>query len=73
MTGISTWHLCGISTGFPVLSPSKGHVIYVLLTRPPLMYPRRDLIARLACMKRTASVRPEPGSNSPLQKLVKVS
>ena len=30
------------------------------------MYLRRDLIVRLACMKHAASVRPEPGSNSPL-------
>ena len=30
------------------------------------MYSRRNLIVRLACMKHAASVRPEPGSNSPL-------
>ena len=29
-------HIWGISPGFPELSPSKGHVTYVLLTRPPL-------------------------------------
>ena len=38
----------------------------MLLTRLPLMYPRRGLIARLACIKRAASVHPEPRSNSPL-------
>ena len=28
--------LCGISTPFGVLSPSKGQVTHALLTRPPL-------------------------------------
>jgi hypothetical protein len=37
----------------------------VLLTRSPLVYPRKGLTARLACVKHAASVRPEPGSNSP--------
>jgi hypothetical protein len=36
----------------------------VLRTRPPLV-PRRTPV-RLACVKRAASVRPEPGSNSPI-------
>ena len=38
----------------------------MLLTRSPLEYPRKGLSARLACVKHAASVRPEPGSNSPL-------
>src|SRR5438477_11988417 len=58
----------GISTSFPVLSRSSGQVAHVLLTRSPLGlprgYPRLDLV-RLACVKHAASVRPEPGSNSP--------
>ena len=33
--------LCGISTGFPVLSPTTRHVTYALLTRAPLYLPRR--------------------------------
>jgi hypothetical protein len=38
----------------------------VLLTRSPLHTPpERDAVARLACVKHAASVRPEPGSNSP--------
>jgi hypothetical protein len=37
----------------------------VLLTRSPLEHPQRGLSARLACVKHAASVRPEPGSNSP--------
>ena len=58
----------GISTGFPVLSRSSGQVPHVLLTRSPLGLPRcchRLDLARLACVKHAASVRPEPGSNSP--------
>ena len=55
----------GISLGFPGLSQSQGQVTHVLLTRSPLEYPRRGLSARLACVRHAASVRPEPGSNSP--------
>ena len=40
----------------------------MLLTRSPLVYPRKGLTVRLACVKHTASVRPEPGSNSPSKK-----
>ena len=58
----------GISTGFPVLSQSSGQVAHVLLTRSPLglhqCCHRMDLV-RLACIRHAASVRPEPGSNSP--------
>ena len=58
----------GISTGFPVLSQSSGQVAHVLLTRSPLGLLRckhqMDLV-RLACVRHAASVRPEPGSNSP--------
>ena len=49
-----------------MLSQSGGQIIHVLLTRPPLWGHRSDLTARLACLKRAASVRSEPGSNSPL-------
>ncbi|HAT1304175.1 TPA: hypothetical protein I8V98_002703, partial [Corynebacterium striatum] len=39
----------------------------MLLTRSPLEYPQQaaGLSVRLACVKHAASVRPEPGSNSP--------
>ena len=60
--------LCGISTGFPVLSPCGGQVAYALLTRAPVAgsaLPHPDA-PRLACVKPAASVHPEPGSNSPL-------
>ena len=46
----------------------------MLLTRPPLVpltSLRRDQLAsraRLACIRHAASVRPEPGSNSPIRK-----
>jgi hypothetical protein len=56
----------GISSGFPELSQSQGQVAHVLLTRSPLIHPRRGFTVRLACVKHAASVRPEPGSNSPL-------
>src|SRR4051794_31135887 len=57
--------ISGIRPGFPGLSQSQGQVAHVLLTRSPLEHPRRGLSARLACVKHAASVRPEPGSNSP--------
>ncbi|OIJ17602.1 hypothetical protein BKP37_03700 [Anaerobacillus alkalilacustris] len=59
--------LSGISFGFPKLSQSTGQVAHVLLTRPPLTLIKQALIefARLACIRHAASVRPEPGSNSP--------
>src|SRR5690349_3479063 len=57
--------ISGISPRFRGLSQSQGQVTHVLLTRSPLEYPRRSLSARLACVKHAASVRPEPGSNSP--------
>ena len=43
-------------------------VLYVLLTRSPLSFSgasTRKNFARLACIRHAASVRPEPGSNSP--------
>ena len=62
----------GISPDFSWLSQTWGQVLYVLLTRPPLIpstSPRRVRMtscARLACIRHAASVRPEPGSNSHL-------
>jgi hypothetical protein len=58
--------MSGINPRFRRLSQSQGQVAHVLLTRSPLEYPRKGLSARLACVKHAASVRPEPGSNSPL-------
>ena len=68
---------CGISVRFQTLSPSERQVAHVLLTRPPLsllsisrrINPTNSV--RLACVRRAASVRPEPGSNSLLNPLYK--
>ncbi|MEY4165960.1 MAG: hypothetical protein RL419_1802, partial [Actinomycetota bacterium] len=58
----------GISSRFQLLSQSSGQISHVFLTRSPLGLPlycyRLDPV-RLACVKHAASVRPEPGSNSP--------
>ena len=58
----------GISSRFQLLSQRPGQVPHALLTRSPLGLPEYcyslDLV-RLACVKHAASVRPEPGSNSP--------
>ena len=50
-----------------MLSPSLGQVAHALLTRLPLGLQKQAFIGlvRLACVKHAASVRPEPGSNSP--------
>ena len=62
--------LCGITTRFQVLFPSRRQVAHALLTRPPLSSLSSirklptDSSVRLACVRRAASVRPEPGSNS---------
>jgi hypothetical protein len=61
--------ISGISSCFQLVSRSQGQVAHVLLTRSPLVYPRRGLTVRLACVKHAASVRPEPGSNSPLKNI----
>src|ERR1035437_5619103 len=57
-----------ISPGFPELSQSEGQVTHVLLTRSPLITQEQapKITVRLARVKHAASVRPEPGSNSPL-------
>ena len=68
-----TGRVSGISARFRTLSQPCGQVAYVLLTRPPLSRQpsaRRlpfDDSARLACIRHAASVRPEPGSNSPIK------
>src|SRR5450631_3153822 len=60
--------ISSISPGFPELSQSEGQVTHVLLTRSPLITQEQapKITVRLACVKHAASVRPEPGSNSPL-------
>ncbi len=58
--------LCGISSRFQLLSPTPGQVTHALLTRSPLSQEKQAPLdsVRLACVRRAASVRPEPGSNS---------
>ena len=61
--------LCGISPPFGGLSPTSGQVTHVLLTRLPLYSPPEgSFLVRLACVKHAASVRSEPGSNSPVNR-----
>ena len=57
----------GIRRRFQRLFQSEGQVTHVLLTRSPLIHQEQapGFIVRLACIKHAASVRPEPGSNSP--------
>ena len=63
-SGCPVGMLCGISTSFPVLSPTIRQVAHALLTRPPLFRSRRSFTVRLECVMHAASVHPEPGSNS---------
>ena len=59
--------LSGISTAFAELSRIRRQIIHVLLTLAPLYYfPERKILVRLACVRHAASVRSEPGSNSPV-------
>ena len=68
--------LSGIRPSFPSLSRSAGQITHVLLTRSPLEHPHQKsggLSVRLACVKHAASVRPEPGSNSPKKQTKKLT
>ena|GEM_PF-4099212 len=57
----------GISPAFARLSPTQGQVTHALLTRAPLYSPScPGFLVRLACVRHAASVRSEPGSNSPV-------
>ena len=50
---------------FQLLSQSIRQVLYALLTRPPWLHQcKHSLHHRLACVKHSVSVHPEPGSNS---------
>jgi hypothetical protein len=62
--------LFGISIPFGMLSPIQGQITHVLLTRSPLYSPSEEgFLVRLACVRHAASVRSEPGSNSPIVRL----
>ena len=51
----------GYQQSFPTVVPLLRVDSHVLLTRPPL---ELKTLVRLACVRHTASVHPEPGSNS---------
>ncbi len=53
--------LCGISSSFDEVFPTKGKIPIELLSRSQLVV--LLLLALLACLKHAASVRPGPGSN----------
>ena len=55
----------GISSSLGLLSQTEGQITHALLTRAPLYSPEGFLV-RLACVRHAASVRSEPGSNSPV-------
>ena len=60
--------ISGISPPFGRLFRVRGKVTYVLLTRAPLYSGScPPFLARLACVRHAASVRSEPGSNSPVE------
>src|SRR4029453_4729392 len=60
--------ISGISPPFGGLSWTRGEITYVLLTRAPLYSGScPPFLARLACVRHAASVRSEPGSNSPVK------
>ena len=59
--------LSGISPPFEGLFRARGQIAHALLTRAPLYsLPEGSFLVRLACLIHAASVRSEPGSNSPL-------
>ena len=55
----------GISSSLGLLCQTEGQITHALLTRAPLYLPEGFLV-RLACVRHAASVRSEPGSNSPV-------
>ena len=62
--------LSGISQSFLWLSQTLRQITHVLLTRAPLVSEKPEaspVTARLACVRHAASVRSEPGSNSPIK------
>src|SRR3989442_10630942 len=56
----------GIPRPWGRLPPAVGQVSHVLRTRLPLNRELPPGPVRLTCVRHAASVRPEPGSNSPM-------
>ena len=55
---------------FPIVIPLLKEDSYALLTRPPLKFLLLKISVRLACVKHTTSVHPEPGSNSQKKQII---
>ena len=66
----SRWATSGINPRFHGLSRTSGQIAHALLTLSPLSNNRDHYSVRLACLIHAASVHSEPGSNSPLQKII---
>ena len=63
-------NVSGISSTFDELYRSRGQVVQALLTLPPLYSPIEiGFLARLACLIHAASVRSEPVSYPPVERL----
>ena len=65
--------LCGISPPFEGLFPTS-RAGYPRVTHPSatvLIRPKANFLVRLACVRHAASVRSEPGSNSPVKKWIR--
>ena len=59
--------LCGISLGFPRLSPTQGQVVTCYSPGRHCTHGLLHFLVRLACVRHAASVDSEPGSNSRLK------
>src|ERR1700678_2470040 len=59
--------LCGISLGFPRLSPTQGQVVTCYSPGRHFTQGLLPFLVRLACVRHAASVDSEPGSNSHLK------
>ena len=59
--------LCGISLGFPKLSPTQGQVVTCYSPGRHCTHGLLHFLVRLACVRHAASVDSEPGSNSRLK------
>src|SRR5207237_8950026 len=64
--GCPRMRICGITRPLGRLSPTVGQVPHVLRTRLPLNWSCPQSRATCMCVRHAASVRPEPGSNSPM-------
>src|SRR5687767_14018659 len=61
--------LAAVSHCYPRVQGTLSTCFSPIRRFPPLSLAREWLLARLACIKHAASVRPEPASNSPLKEI----